>query len=218
MPHPPERSLIALILDMDGVLADTEPLHVRSWDITLGEIDSGAPAHERGQLAGMSSTDIARELVRMLRLPLGVEELVERKRGVFRNLISSGLAPFDGLVEELRAWRSGPLALATSSARRETEIMLSGLGFDGWFNPIVTSDDVTRAKPAPDVYDLAIRRLGVRPEECVVIEDTLHGIQAARDAGAAVVGVASSGLPRHIDGVLGVFDSTVEALRWLRRS
>lgn len=217
MPQPVRLPGIALILDMDGVLADTEPLHVRAWDIALAGIDSRTVAHERGHLAGMSSADIARELLRIFRLTLSVEELVERKRGVFRGLIESGLTPFAGLHDELGLWRRAPLALATSSARIETSLMLSGLGFEGWFDPVVTSDDVKRAKPAPDCYSLAIERLGRRPADCVVIEDTVHGIQAARSAGAGVVAVATSGLPKQIDGVLGVFDSTVEALRWLRR-
>ncbi len=65
--------------------------------------------------------------------------------------------------------------------------MLSRLGFEGWFDPMITCDDVTRAKPAPDCYALAIERLGVEASECVVVEDSLHGIQAARAAGAGVV-------------------------------
>jgi HAD superfamily hydrolase (TIGR01509 family) len=165
----------------------------------------------------MASADIARELLRIFRLPLSVEELVDKKRGVFRGLIESGLAPFAGLRDELRLWREGPLALATSSSRPETTRMLAGLGFEGWFDPVVTSDDVARAKPAPDCYALAIERLGRRPADCVVIEDTVHGVRAAQSAGAGVAAVATSGMPRDIDGVLGVFDSTVEALRWLRR-
>ncbi len=208
---------IGLILDMDGVLADTEPVHVRAWDIALACIDSRTLAYERRQLAGMSSADIARELLRIFRLPLSVEDLVEKKRVVYRGLIESGLAPFAGLREELALWRRGPLALATSSARRETSLMLAGLGFEGWFDPVITCDDVAKAKPAPDCYALAIQRLGRRPKDCVVLEDTVHGIQAAIGAGAEVAAVATSGLPKDIEGVLGVFDSTVEALRWLRR-
>ena len=217
MPLPVRLPSLALILDMDGVLADTEPLHVQAWDIALEEIDSRTVALERGHLAGMSSYDIARELLRIFRLPLGVEELVEKKRGAFRRLIQHGLTPFAGLRDELALWRQGPLALATSSARIETTLMLDRLGFQGWFDPVVTSDDVARAKPSPDCYALAINRLGRWPADCIVIEDTVHGIRAAQGAGAGVAGVATSGLPKDIDGVLGVFDSTVEALRWLRR-
>ena len=210
------RVVSALILDMDGVLADTEGIHVRSWDLALEAIGVNA-TEERRQMAGMSSAAIAGELIRRLHLPFTVDDLVERKRQVFRGLIDRGLEPFAGLPEELAGWRGRPLALVTSSARRETAFMLSRLGFEGWFDPVVTCDDVTHAKPAPDCYLLAIQRLGVAAGECVVLEDSLHGIRAARDAGAQVAAVDTSGLPSRIDGVLGVFDSTVEALRWLRR-
>jgi len=209
------RSVGALIFDMDGVLADTEGIHVRSWDIALEALGVNA-SEERKGLAGMSSAAIARELIRLRRLPYSVDDLVQRKRSVFRRLIEDALVPFHGLPEEIEEWRETPLALATSSARPEADFMLARLGFDGWFEPIVTSDDVAHAKPAPDVYLLAIERLGVPAAECVVLEDTLHGIRAARQAGAQVIGIASSDLPRDLEGVLGVFGSTVEALRWLK--
>lgn len=210
----PER-FSALILDMDGVLADTEGIHVRSWDIALN--GAAGTVEERNRLAGMSSPEIARELIRKFRIPLSVEALVEKKRRIFRGLVERELAPFDGLREELLRWRAGPLALATSSARAETSFILGRIGFEGWFDPVITSDDVARAKPAPDCYTLAIRRLGLPAAKCVAVEDSLHGIRAARDAGAAVVAVATSAPPRQLDGVLGVFPSTVAALQWLRR-
>ncbi len=204
-------------MDMDGVLADTEGVHVHAWDLALdGQVGPEA-TEARRHLAGMSSPEIARELIRQFRLPFAVEELVERKRGIFRRLIEGNLAPFHGLPDELSRWREGPLALATSSARAETTLIVAQLGFEGWFDPVVTCDDVSRAKPAPDCYSLAIARLGVAPADCVVVEDSLHGIQAARSAGASVVAVDTSGLPGRIEGVLGIFPSTVEALQWLRR-
>ena len=215
----------ALILDMDGVLADTEDIHVRAWDIALGAIVATGPGAPSGSemrearlgMAGMSSPAIAREIIRIFRLPFSVETLVEKKKAVFRGLIEVELAPFEGLREELQGWRDRPLALATSSARAEAQLMLGRLGFDGWFDPVITCDDVTRAKPAPDVYALAIERLGVPARHCVALEDSLHGMEAARAAGAGVCAVATSKLPDHIEGVLGIFSSTVAALKWLRR-
>jgi beta-phosphoglucomutase len=215
----------ALILDMDGVLADTEGIHVRAWDIALSAIVGEAPGGPGGagmrearlRLAGMSSPAIARELIRIFGLPFSVEALVEEKRTVFRRLVEVELAPFDGLREELQKWRGGPLGLATSSARAEVTLILGRMGFEGWFDPVITCDDVPRAKPAPDCYALAIQRLGVPPAQCVAVEDSLHGMQAARAAGAGVVAVATSELPDEIEGVLGIFPSTVEALKWLRR-
>jgi HAD superfamily hydrolase (TIGR01509 family) len=209
------RVIRALIFDMDGVLADTEGIHVHSWDLALEALGVNA-TEERKALAGMSSAAIAGELIRVFALPYTVEDLVKRKRAIFRRLIDDVLHPFEGLTEELSRWRGKPLALATSSARRETTFMLSRLGFEGWFDPVVTCDDVARAKPAPDCYLLAVEGLRLPAAECVVLEDSLHGIRAARDAGAQVAAVDTSGLPKDLDGVLGVFGSTVEALRWLR--
>jgi HAD superfamily hydrolase (TIGR01509 family) len=217
MPNAIQLPPISLILDMDGVLADTESLHVRAWDITLAGLEARTRVYERGPLAGMSSVDIARELHRMFNLPLSVEELVEKKQVIFRGLIETGLVPFKGLQEELELWRRQPLALVTSSARREMSLILGILGFEGWFDPVITCDDVARAKPAPDCYTLALQRLNRRPNECVVIEDSRNGIQAARTAGARVAAVRTTGLPKDMEGVVGVFDSTVEALKWLRR-
>lgn len=215
----------ALILDMDGVLADTEPLHVRAWDLTLQGLQSvktgSAPSPsalraERERLTGMSTPDIAAELVRVFRLSVTSEELLVKKRGIFRAMVNAGLAPFPGLAEELTRWKESPLALATSSARFEATLILDHLGFRNLFDHVITCDDVPKAKPAPDCYLLAAARLGTRPEECVVIEDSANGIRAALDAGTRVLAVSPTAASSSMEGVQGVFPSTVEALRWLR--
>jgi len=216
MPAPLRMRIDALILDMDGVLADTEPLHVRAWDLALSGISSAVVLKERARLSGMSSPDIARELILTFALPLSVEELVWKKRGIYRGMIESGLSAFPGLVDELSLWRDRPLALATSSPREETAMMLERMGFAGWFDPVITCDDVRRAKPAPDCYALAAQRLGMRPADCIVIEDSAHGIRAAQDAGARVLAVTTTAMPERTEGLLGVFPGTVQALQWLR--
>jgi HAD superfamily hydrolase (TIGR01509 family) len=208
----PRIAMDALILDMDGVLADTEPLHVRAWDLALSGLDSGA---ERGRLSGMSTEEIAVELVRFFNLPIASGELAERKRGIYRQMILDGLSPFPGLPAELARWRGRPLALVTSSTRGETSLMLAHMGFTGWFDPVITSDDVPRAKPAPDCYTLAMRRLGAAAAQCIVIEDSENGMRAALAAGARVLRVTPR-LHPEVPGVLGLFPSTVEALQWLR--
>jgi HAD superfamily hydrolase (TIGR01509 family) len=210
---------------MDGVLADTEPLHVSAWDITLQGIPSVetgmAPAAsalraERERMTGMSTPEIAEEMVRVFRLSITTEELLSRKREVFRAMVNGELAAFPGLHEELSRWRECPLALATSSARFETALILDHLGFHGLFDPVITCDDVPKAKPAPDCYLLAADRLGKSPGECVVIEDSAHGIRAALTAGMRVLAVSANAASGSIEGVRGVFPSTVEALQWLR--
>ena len=217
----------ALILDMDGVLADTEPLHVSAWDITLQGIPStetgiAPPASalrvERERMTGMSTPEIAEEMVRVFRLSVTTEELLSRKRRIFRTMVNGGLTAFPGLHEELARWRETPLALATSSARFEAALILEHLGFRDFFDPVITCDDVPKAKPAPDCYLLAAERLGKRPGDCVVIEDSAHGIRAALDAGMRVLAVSQQAAPGAIEGVRGVFPSTVGALKWLKGS
>ena len=215
----------ALIFDMDGVLADTEPFHIRAWELAMrdaspatmnGEESRRLFIRERERMTGMASVEIARELIRLFDMHLTVEELLSVKRGFYRSLVTKDLALFPGLLEELSRWRDIPLALATSSSRGEAEFMISRLGVREIFDPIVTSDDVKRAKPAPDCYLLAAARLGASPGDCVVIEDSGHGIRAALAAGARVLAVEAAVPPGDIEGVTEVFPSTVEALRWLR--
>jgi HAD superfamily hydrolase (TIGR01509 family) len=220
----------ALILDMDGVLADTEPLHIRSWDLALEDLPgtdprvAGGPTDrriatrvEREKLTGMASAIIAAEMIRIFGLAVTVEVLLAKKRSIYRSLVEAGMPPFPGVPEELAAWKGRPLGLATSASRDEARFMLGLMGLAGVFDPVVTSDDVPRAKPAPDCYVRAFELLRARPERCVVIEDSLHGIRAALDAGAKVLAVTATALPETHAGVVQAFPTTVEALRWLRR-
>jgi HAD superfamily hydrolase (TIGR01509 family) len=215
----------ALIFDMDGVLADTEPFHIRSWELTMERVSPAIMATNdsrrtfrttRERLTGMSSADIGRALIRLYGLPLDVEELLLLKRGFFRGMIAEDIVLFPGLRDELGRWTELPKALATSSSRAEAQFMIAHLGIADLFDPIVTSDDVKSAKPAPDCYLLAAERLGRKPSDCVVIEDSGHGIRAGLAAGARVLAVEAAVPAGEIDGVTAVFPSTVEALQWLR--
>ena len=221
----PRAGTSALILDLDGVLADTEPLHQKAWDIALDGIPLEKVAAARSKWVGMASVDIVRELIRIFGLTMPAEELLARKRAAYQTLIQQNLAPFPGLREELDMWRGFPMALATSGIRPEVLVVLEILGFRGVFDPVVTSNDVPLAKPAPDCYLSAARLLGKEPSSCVAVEDSAHGIQAAVAAGMRVL-VVSPGAAQPLSpvapvvsvptGAERVFSSTVDALRWLR--
>lgn len=214
-------SFSALILDMDGVLADTEPLHQEAWDIALEGVPLAAVAEARAKWVGMASVDIVKELIGTFGLTTSAGELLARKRAAYRSLISvpGNLVPFAGVPEELARWKGFPLALATSGIREEVLLVLEILGFAGVFEPVVTSTDVPRAKPAPDCYLRAAGLLGVPPARCAVIEDSHHGIGAAVAAGMHVLAVAPGAGPGMAapPGAEAVFPSTADALRWLRR-
>jgi HAD superfamily hydrolase (TIGR01509 family) len=217
----------ALILDLDGVLADTEPLHQRAWDVALDGIPLEKVAAARARWVGMASVDIVKELIRTFGLTVPAEELLSKKRAAYRSLIRvpGNLEPFPGVREELALWKGFPLALATSGIREEVLLVLEILGLAAAFDPVVTSTDVPRAKPAPDCYLRAARLLGKEPSSCVVVEDSAHGIQAAVAAGMRVL-VVSPNAAQPVPPVAPVvslpvgaerlFSSTVDALEWLR--
>jgi HAD superfamily hydrolase (TIGR01509 family) len=208
----------ALILDLDGTLADTEPLHDRAWDVVLRGIPREAVAGERQKWIGMSSAEIARALIAAFSLPHEEEDMLRKKRRRFRQLVRRGLPLFPGLPEELAAWsRAGvPLAVATSGSRREVLLVLRKLQLTVRFQAVVTCDDVPRAKPAPDCYLLAAELLGKRPEDCVAIEDSLNGMTAAVAARTRVLAVSARALDSLPAGVERAFPTTVAALQWLR--
>ncbi len=216
----------AIILDLDGTLADTEPLHDRAWDGVLAErvpaygVPGGIPreavAEERQKWVGMASVAIARELIARFHLSQSEEDMLQEKRRRFRQLVRKGLSPFPGLAEELSLLTGVSLAVATSGSRREALLVLEKLGLPVRFQVVVTADDVPQAKPAPDCYFRAAELLGKSPGACVAIEDSLNGMHAAVAAGMRVLGVWSGSAQSVPDGVERVFSSTVEALQWLR--
>jgi len=216
----------ALIFDMDGVLADTEPLHVRGWDKAITRLlrESGRDSEdlralsleERLKLTGMPGLVIAREMVRLLDLGVNPETLLDLKRNAYHEILDQGIAAFPGLLEELDTWTDVPRALATSAGHDEAFQLLVRLGLAAHFHPIITVEDVENPKPAPDCYLLAAKLMGRRPEDCVVIEDSHHGIKAGLASGAMVLAVSPVSLPTALAGVRATFPSTLEALRWLR--
>jgi mannitol-1-/sugar-/sorbitol-6-/2-deoxyglucose-6-phosphatase len=180
----------ALLFDMDGLMVDSEPL----W------LDVGrAFARARGGTwtEEMAKACIGRGLANTLRvmegtlgIPVDLESDVTAMVELFLSRVSE-LRLKPGFDELLEAARSGgiPRALASSSARRLVEATLARFGLRDPFDAVVTGDCVARPKPAPDIFLEAARRLAVPPEGCVVLEDSLAGVQAARAAGMAVIAV-----------------------------
>jgi len=209
----------AVVFDLDGVVADSEPLHVRAWVEVLGSLGVGEEQIGPESLAswvGIPDVDIVAGVVEKHRLPLAPAELLARKRSAFRELIPRALLSFDGVVEELAAWDGVPLGLATATARREAMLMLETLGLAGVFRAVVTGDDVRRPKPAPDGYLQAAALLGLAPAACAAVEDAPHGARAARDAGLYVLGVTTSFAAERLAEAHLLFPGTLQAIRWLK--
>jgi HAD superfamily hydrolase (TIGR01509 family) len=202
----------AVVFDLDGLLLDTEQV----WDEVREALvrERGGHWHDRAQadMMGMSSPEWSRYLHEDLGVPEPPEELnrlvVERMEERYRD----GLPVIDGAVNAVRRMAERwPLGLASSSNRPLIDLALERMGVADLFRATVSSEEVERGKPAPDVYLEAARRLGVPPERTAAVEDSASGIRAAKAAGLRVVAIPNRHFPPGAD-VLALADVRLDSL------
>ena len=205
-------AITAVVLDMDGVLIDSEQL----WDEVREQLarERGGRWHERAQaeMMGMSSTEWSRYMHDVIGLAEPPEEI---NAEVVRRLLARyrGSLPLMpgavAAVERLAArW---PLGLASSSNREVIDTVLELAGIAHLFRATVSSEEVEHGKPAPDVYLEAARRLGVDPTSCAAVEDSANGIRSARAAGMRVLAIPNPHYPPSED-VLALADVVLHSL------
>jgi HAD superfamily hydrolase (TIGR01509 family) len=191
-----------VVFDLDGVLVDSEQV----WDEVREQL-----AHERGgrwsdraqsDMMGMSSPEWSRYMHDVVGLKESPEEI---NAEVVRRLLArydESLPLLPGAVEAVeRLAARWPLAIASSSNREIIDAVLQRAGIAHFFRATVSSEEVARGKPAPDVYLEAARRLGVEPTVCAAIEDSRNGIRSAHDAGMRVVVIPNAHYPPPADAL-----------------
>jgi HAD superfamily hydrolase (TIGR01509 family) len=202
----------AVVFDLDGLLLDSEQV----WDEVREALvrERGGRWHDRAQadMMGMSSREWSRYMHEELGVPDPPEEInrlvVERMLERYREQ----LPLMDGAVEAVR--RLGerwPLGLASSSNRPVIDTALELMGVADLFRTTVSSEEVGRGKPAPDVYLEAARRLGVRPQAVAAVEDSANGIRSAKAAGMRVIAIPNPHFPPP-DDVLAQADVVLRSL------
>jgi beta-phosphoglucomutase family hydrolase len=184
-----DDSIRALIFDFDGTLADTMPTHFTAWAAAIKPYGLNFPEARFYELGGWSTSRLAEMLIAEAGCSLSAEQLVREKEAEFQRQ-ACAIQPIVPIVEIAASHRGRlPLAVATSGLRRIITPILEELRLTEWFETIVTADDVTHHKPAPDLFLEAAHRLNVEPRFCRVYEDTDAGIEAARRAGMTFVDV-----------------------------
>ena len=181
--------LRGLLCDLDGTLADSEPLHCAAWLSTLSE-DFGIEydAHWFEQWIGTSDKVVARHVVLYDELDITEKELVARKQQRYHDAVASEGRTFPGVdlaLEQVAA--RFPLAIATNSGRKDADVMIGATRLDRFTSISVTASDVARMKPEPDIYLLAAARLGLPATSCIAIEDSGPGGVAAKAAGCYLI-------------------------------
>lgn len=199
----------AVIFDMDGVLADTGPWHRRAWEelaaqhgITTDE--SFFRAHfgkvNRVILPLLFGQDLAED---------EIEQLGRRKEEIFRRLYRRRIEPFPGVMRFAGALRRAGyrLAVGSSGPRDNVQLVLEGIGLAPALSAVVTGEDVSRGKPDPEVFLLAAAALQLPAGRCVVVEDAVVGVEAARAAGMTCVAVTNTHPAKTFDAAQLVTDS-----------
>jgi len=197
--------LRAIIFDCDGVLVDTEPLHLRMFQkvfaeesITLTEEEYGEnylAMDDRGCFTAVLTNRGARVTEER------INDLIRRKSVYFDEIMKESTPAFPGVVEFVReAARECPLAIASGALRQEVLFAVESLGVRDRFLVIVAAEDVVNGKPDPEAYLTAMERLNKQVDftppltaaECLVVEDSFHGVEAAKRAGMFCLAVTNS--------------------------
>ena len=200
-------AITTVVFDMDGVLIDSEQL----WDEVREQLarERDGRWHERAQadMMGMSSAEWSRYMHDVIGLAESPEEI---NAEVVRRLLAryrESLPLLPGAVAAIeRLAARWPLGLASSSNREVIDAVLERSGLAAYFRATVSSEEVARGKPAPDVYLECARRLEVAPERCAAVEDSRNGILAARAAGMRVIALPNPHYPPSEDALAGVDD------------
>jgi beta-phosphoglucomutase family hydrolase len=185
-PSSPPRGLI---FDCDGTLADTMPLHWRAWQGLMRRHGFRMTEERFYAMGGIPSRDILARLRNEQGLAFDPLAVAREKEQAYLDLLPH-VGPIETVLQVARDhFGKVPLAVASGGTRRVIEKVLAHLGIRDLFQAVVTSDDVVRQKPAPDIFLEAARRLEVPPEQCLAYEDTDLGLQAIRAAGMQAVDV-----------------------------
>jgi HAD superfamily hydrolase (TIGR01509 family) len=179
----------ALIFDCDGTLADTMPLHWRAWQVVTQRYHLDFPEERFYAMGGVPSRDIVKMLSQEQGQKLDPIAVSKEKEAAYIPFLST-VQPVEVVVSIAREnYGIIPMAVASGGVQAHINAVLTHLGIRHLFQAVVTSEDVTRQKPAPDIFLEAARRLGVAPQFCRAYEDTELGLEAIRAAGMEAVDV-----------------------------
>jgi HAD superfamily hydrolase (TIGR01509 family) len=189
----PLNGFEAVVFDCDGTLVDSMPAHFDAWCEALALYGAGGVFKEDVFFAmgGRPTHDIVGELNDEYNLRLDPEAVAFAKREAFLKRLKTVT-----LIDEVAAFADSlrgkvPMAIASGGTRMVIEKILHAVGISDWFDEVVTADDVSEGKPAPDVFLHAARLLQISPTKCLALEDAPSGILAARRAGMQVLAIPS---------------------------
>jgi beta-phosphoglucomutase family hydrolase len=216
-----EESTRAVIFDMDGVIVDTAPYHFQAWQEVFQKrrIDFTREAFQH--VFGQRDDNVIRVTLGEATPPGEIAAIGEEKETLYRKLVKPNVRALPGAIKLITSLRKYGFktAIASSAVPENLRLIIETLGIISYFDATVYGIEVAESKPSPQVFLLAARRLGVVPTKCIVIEDAVAGVTAAKRAGMCAVAVTNTH-PKEslteadliIDSLAEVTASTLEKL------
>lgn len=185
---------IAIVFDIDGLMVDTEPISRLAWDKALAPFNHELDDELHTRIVGYRIDESALMVIEEYDLPLTPEALIELKRIEYDQVLSEGIPVMSGLFDLIEAVNQRKIswAVATSSPLAHAQKILGLLELTDSCAAMTGGDEVSKGKPAPDIYLLAAERLGLPPANCLAIEDSAPGCRAALTAGMMTLAVPNS--------------------------
>jgi len=186
--------LEAVIWDMDGVIADTAPYHFKAWQEVFQKRGINFTTEDFKHNFGQRNDSIIRYAIGKNVSPDEVDVIASEKEENYRQRVAPNIKPLSGAIELIRALKEHrvKMAIASSAPMENIQLVTRGLAVNNYFQVIVWGRQVTEGKPSPQAFLLAAKRLEVEPENCVVIEDAVAGVTAAKRAGMKCLAVTNT--------------------------
>lgn len=208
----------ALLFDFDGVIVQSMEDHYEGWRQALLEFGIEMPPEELYMLEGQGARLVASQLTRKYNLySVSSDYLAEKKNAIYNKIKKIRFYP--NLLDVL-SWgkeRELKMAVVTGGGRERVVKTLEEFGLSDYFMAIVTADDVKNTKPSPEPYLAAAQFLGVKPEDCLVIENAPLGIRSGKAAGMKVVAITTTLTPKYLKEADVVVNSFLELLDTLKK-
>lgn len=212
------RNTKACLFDLDGVIVDTAVYHFQAWRRLANELGFDFTEHQNEQLKGISRMESLELILQWGNVTLTEEEKIEwatRKNAWYLDLVKQ-MTPKEvlkGVPEFLTNLRENNIKIALGSASKNSKLILERINMLDYFDAIIDGNNITKGKPDPQVFLMGAEATHCKPEECVVFEDAVAGVQAGKAGGMKVIGVGSADILTEADFVIAGFEEmTIDRL------
>jgi beta-phosphoglucomutase family hydrolase len=184
----------AVIWDMDGVIIDSAPYHFKAWQEVFQNRGGTFTEEDFKHYFGQRNDTIIRNVLGAGLSTSQIDTIADEKERNYRQRVSPHIKPLPGAIELIKSLKEHgfKLALASSAPIENIQLVIQGLGINNYFHVIVSGREVKEGKPSPQGFLLAAKKLGVAPDNCIVVEDAVAGVTAAKRAGMYCLAVTNT--------------------------